>query len=90
MTAILSGMDNWLGINQEILTQDAQSARMIIQKLDSHQERINQIKSLINTTTTGAVTKLKQKLSVEVNHFFDLNSGDLITQIVNFIKNYNK
>jgi GTPase SAR1 family protein len=88
LTAILSGMDNWLGINQEILTQDAQSARMIIQKLDSHQERINQIKSLINTTTTGAVTKLKQKLSVEVNHFFDLNSGDLITQIVNFIRNY--
>ncbi|MGD8763668.1 MAG: dynamin family protein [Desulfobacteraceae bacterium] len=88
LNAILSGMDNWLGINQEIITQDAQSARKTIQRLGSHQERINQIKSLINTTTTGAVTKLKQKLSVEVNHFFDLQSGDLITRVISFIKDY--
>jgi hypothetical protein len=61
---------------------------MIIQKLDSHQERINQIRSLINTTTTGAVTKLKQELSLEVNHFLDLQSGDLIKRVISFIKNY--
>ncbi len=85
---ILSGMDNWLGINQEILTRDAQSAREIIQKLDSHHERLSQIKSLIDTTITGAVTKLKQKLSAEVNQFFDLQSGRLITQIIRFIKDY--
>jgi hypothetical protein len=34
------------------------------------------------------VTKLKQKLSVEVNHFFDLQSGDLITRVISFIKDY--
>jgi GTPase SAR1 family protein len=88
LNVILSGMDNWLGVNQEILNKDAQSAREIIQKLDYQKKRLGQIKTLINTTLAGAGTKLKQKLSTDVNRFFDRNSGDIIAKLVKFVKNY--
>ncbi|UCE52397.1 MAG: dynamin family protein [Desulfobacterales bacterium] len=90
LSVILSGMDNWLGINQKILTRDSQSAQEIIKKLDGHHRRLRQIKSLINTTITGAVTKLKHKSSADVNRFFEMHSGYIIGSLVKFIQNYKK
>jgi hypothetical protein len=57
-------------------------------KLEDHQERVEQMKTVLNTTITGAVTKIKKKMSVDVNRFFDVHSGDIIKKIFNFIKNY--
>jgi GTPase SAR1 family protein len=85
---ILSGMENWIGINQDILVRDSRSAQDLIHKLKNHQERVDQIKTVLNTTITGAVTKIKKKLGVEVNRFFDVHSGDIIKKIFEFIKNY--
>jgi GTPase SAR1 family protein len=90
LNVILSGIDNWLGINREILNKDAQSAREIIKKLDHQQERLSQIKASVNTTLTGAASELKQKLSTDVNHFFDRASGDIIAKLIKYIKNYKK
>jgi hypothetical protein len=59
-----------------------------MQKLKNHQERVDQMKTVLNTTITGAVTKIKKKLSVDVNRFFDVHSGDIIQKIFEFIKNY--
>jgi GTPase SAR1 family protein len=90
LNVILSGIDNWLGINREILNKDAQSAREMTKKLEDQQERLSQIKSSINTTLTGAASELKQKLSGDVNQFFDRNSGDIIANLIKYIKNYKK
>jgi GTPase SAR1 family protein len=85
---ILSGIENWIGINQDILARDSQSAQELIHKLKNHQERVDQMKTVLKTTITGAVTKIKKKLSVDVNRFFDLRSGDIIKKVFEFIKNY--
>jgi GTPase SAR1 family protein len=85
---ILSGIENWIGINQDILARDSQSAQELIHKLKNHQERVDQMKTVLKTTITGAVTKIKKKLSVDVNRFFDLRSGDIIKKVFKFIKNY--
>jgi GTPase SAR1 family protein len=90
LNVILAGIDNWLGINREILSKDAKSAREIIKKLEYQQERLSQIKSSVNTTLTGAASELKQKLSGDVNQFFDRASGDIIAKLVKYIKNYKK
>ena len=90
LNVILSGIDNWLGINTEILNKDAKSAREIIKKLDYQQERLGQIKSLVNATLTGAASELKQKLSGDVNQFFGKTSGDIIAKLIKYIKNYKK
>jgi hypothetical protein len=88
LSVILSGMDNRIGINRDILARDSQSAQELMQKLKNHQERVDQMKTVLNTTITGAVTKIKKKLSVDVNRFFDVHSGDIIQKIFEFIKNY--
>ena len=90
LNVILSGIDNWLGINREILNKDAKSARDIVKKLEHQQERLGQIKSLVNATLTGAASELKQKLSADVNQFFGKTSGEIITKLIKYIKNYKK
>jgi len=88
LSVILAAVDNWVDINQEILNKDAQSALEILTKLDFQKKRLGQIKSSINTTLTGAATELKQKLSTDVNRFFDKSSGQIIAKLIKFIKNY--
>jgi hypothetical protein len=88
LNVILSGIENWIGINQDILARDSQSAQELLHKLNNHQERVDQMKTVLKTTITGAVTKIKKKLSADVNRFFDVHSGDIIQNIFEFIKNY--
>ncbi len=88
INVILSGMSNWIGINQDILARDSQSAQELMHKLNDHQERIDQMKTALKTTITGAISKIKKKLNVNVNRFFDVHSGEIIKKIFSFVKNY--
>ena len=88
INVILSGMVNWIEINQDILARDSKSARELMRKLEDHQERIDQMKTVLKTTIAGAVSKIKNKLNADVNHFFDVHSGEIIKQIVSFVKEY--
>jgi len=88
INVILSGMVNWIGINQDILARDSQSARELMHKLKDYQERIDQMKTVMKTTISGAVAKIKKKLNIDVNRFFDVHSGEIIKKIFTFIKDY--
>ena len=88
LSVILSGIENWIGINQDMLARDSQSAQELIEKLNNHQERVDQMKTVVKTTITGAVTKIKKKLTADVNRFFDVHSGEIIKKIFEYIKNY--
>jgi len=88
LSVVLSGMDNWIGINRDVLARDSESTREMKQKLKTHQERVDQMKAVLKTTISGAVAKIKKKLNVDVNRFFDVHSGDIIKKIFTFIKDY--
>jgi GTPase SAR1 family protein len=88
LNVILSGMDNWIGINRDILARDSQSARELMHKLKDQQKRIDQMKTVLKTTISGAVAKIKKKINVDVNRFFDIHSGEIIKKIFTFIKDY--
>ena len=85
---ILSGIENWISLNQDILARDSQSAQELMQKLTDHQERVDQIKTVLKTTISGAVSKIKKQLNVNINHFFDVRSGQIFRQITQFIREY--
>jgi GTPase SAR1 family protein len=85
---ILSGMENWIGINQEILALSAQSIQELINKLQNHRDRVDEMKTVLKTTMTGAVSKIKEKLNLEANRFFDAHSGDILKKIREFVRNY--
>lgn len=88
LNVTLSGIQNWIGVNQNILARDSKSAQELMLRLKEHQERIDQMKAVLQTTISGAVTKIKKKLTVDVNHFFDVRSGDIFRKITQFIKQY--
>jgi len=88
LSVILSGMENWIGINRDILARDSQSARELMHKLKEQQQRIDQMKTVLKTTISGAVAKIKKKINVDVNRFFDIHSGEIIKKIFTFIKDY--
>ena len=88
LSVILSGMENWIGINQDILARDSQSAQELMQKLERHQQGIDQMKTVLKTTISGAVAKIKKKINVDVNRFFDVHSGKIVKMIFQFIKDY--
>jgi len=88
INVILSGMNNWIGINQDILARDSQSASELMRKLQAHQERIEEMKTVLKTTIAGAVGKIKKKLNADVNRFFDVRSGEITKMLTGFVKDY--
>jgi hypothetical protein len=88
LSVVLSGMGNWIKINRDILVRDSQSSKEMMQKLQTHQERVDQMKTALQTTISGAVAKIKTKLNLDVNRFFDIHSGEIIKKLFAFIKDY--
>jgi hypothetical protein len=46
------------------------------------------MKTVLQTTISGAISKIKKKLNTDVNRFFDAHSGEIIKKIFTFIKDY--
>ncbi|MGD8725479.1 MAG: hypothetical protein PVG00_16170, partial [Desulfobacterales bacterium] len=88
LNVIMSGMENWISINQDILARDSESAQELVQRPKEHQDRVDQMKTVLKTTVSGAVSKIKKKLNLEVNRFFDVRSGDIFRSITRFVKEY--
>ena len=85
LNAIIDGMSHWTGVNQGILSRDATSARQIAERIRRHQERFAQILTALQSSLSGIVPKVKQKVGSEVNRFLDPGSGDVMKAINAFI-----
>jgi len=85
---ILSGMSHWILVNQNMLTRDADSVNEVIEKVKHHQKGMNQIKSMIKNTLDGSIQKMKHELKLDIDRYFDPRSGDLLNDIVEFVRSY--
>ena len=85
---ILAGTGDWIGLNRDVLTNDADSAALMLKKIDSHQKRLNQIKSSIKKTLSGAVPEIRKEIQGEVHRFLDAQSGPVAKDLRNFIRSY--
>ena len=88
LSVILSGMSHWILVNQNILIGDADSANEVIEKIKHHQKGMNQIKSMIKNTLDGSIHKIKNELKLDIDRYFDVRSGDLLNDIVEFVRSY--
>jgi len=88
LSVILSGMSHWILVNQNILAGDADSANEVIEKIKHHQKGMNQIKSMIKNTLDGSIQKIKNELKLDIDRYFDVRSGDLLNDIVEFVRSY--
>lgn len=85
---ITSGMKHWLQLRQEVLSGDAERTKAIEGKIELHRKKMNSIKSMIKNTLDGAVSKMKEKLRVDIDRFFDLRSGDVMEPVIEEIRSY--
>ena len=85
---ILAGMTEWITINRELLSRDDDDISNIVNGIKKQQERLIQVKTGIESTATGAMSKIKNDLNQAVNRFFDNVSGPHISQLIGFIRDY--
>lgn len=88
MRVIVSGIERWSAMNREVLEKDADGAAAMIKKVEHHQERMEQIQSLIKNTFSGAQEKIMKKLRTDIDRFFNVHSGGLINQTLTYVKEY--
>ena len=88
LAVIVVGIGDWIGLNRDVLSKDADSVAGILNKIKKHQKRLNKIKSTVKKTLSGAVPELKNILQQDVHRFFDTHSGSVNKNLVNFINGY--
>jgi len=85
---MLSGVGDWIGINHDVLANDADSAGEILKKIENHRQRLNQIQLSIKKTLSGAVPEIRKELQRKVHQFLDAQSGPVAKDLRNFIRAY--
>ena len=85
---IFDGIGEWIGLNRDVLVNDADSVAGILKKIAIHQKRLNQIQSSIKKTLSGAVPEIRKELQGEVHRFLDAQSGPVAKDLRNFIRAY--
>jgi GTPase SAR1 family protein len=85
---ILSGIVDWIGVNQEVLEQDAENLTGVLKKIRSHQQRLDQIKAAIKKTLNGALAEIKKELQRDTHRFFNGQSGNISGNLENFVQKY--
>ncbi|MBT8373143.1 MAG: dynamin family protein, partial [Deltaproteobacteria bacterium] len=85
---ILVGIDDWINLNRDVLTKDANGAAEILGKIRIHQKRFNKIQSAIKKTLAGTIPEIKRELQREVHRFFDAQSGMIAKDLGNHIRAY--
>jgi len=82
------GLRHWLQLRQELLSKDSTGAAGIVERIRMHQERMQQIRSMIKSTLEGAVGKLKSELRTELDRFFDPGHGRMLSGVFDFVRGY--
>ena len=63
----LTGLRQWLQLNRELLTRDAGEAKKLADHIRTHQGRMNQVETMIQSTLAGAVQKKKSEVRKQID-----------------------
>lgn len=85
---ITSGVYHLINIHKDILTNKTGGVTNILKSIDQHQKKMNQLKEMIKSTLDGTGQKMKRKLRGDVDRFFDARSGEIVCDVMDFIKEY--
>ena len=88
MDIMSSGIKRWAAVNRELLAKDINGASTAIKKMKSHQERMEQVKSLIKNTLSGSKDDIMKGLKKEIEHFLNIRSDGVVKQTSSFVDQY--
>ncbi len=86
---VVSGINHWIQVNQDILAKGADEASRLMKKIKSQQKKTNRVKSMVKSTLEGAVQQIKREIRSDVDHCFDSRYGEVLPSLLDFVKSYN-
>jgi GTPase SAR1 family protein len=88
LKVIVSGMGQWIRMNQEVLTRGSDEMSGLMKKIKYQQKKTDRVKALAASTLGGAVQQIRKELKTDVDRFFDPRSGDTVPALMSFVDNY--
>ncbi|MBI5591061.1 MAG: dynamin family protein [Deltaproteobacteria bacterium] len=88
LTVISAGVDHWIDINLDMLNRDSVSAVEMLKKIKRHEAKILHLKTMMESTLNGALQKIRQDLKADVDRFFDIHNGEVLSGMLRFISQY--
>lgn len=88
LSVMVNSIQDWVSLNTEILSKNADDANDIIDKIKSEQEQMAQVRAMIKDTLDGASQKTKRELERDINSFLDVPFGDMFKEIQGFVRGY--
>ncbi|TYT75783.1 dynamin family protein [Desulfobotulus mexicanus] len=85
---ILASMANHCRVDRDILGGDQEQARRILEEVRGRHKRIAQVQGLIRNTLDGSGAILEKELKTRMDRFFDGASGEVLPDILAFIRDY--
>jgi GTPase SAR1 family protein len=88
ISTVASGMRDWVQINHDLLSKDVGEIQAAFAEMEKRREASAQVTSVIKDTLDGTTRKLKRDLRDDVDRFFDLQYGDTVQGIIQFVESY--
>lgn len=83
-----NGLCQRISLTQDILSKGAEEIAQLLKKAKSQQKKLDRVKSLVKSTLDGALQQIKRNIRLEVDRFFDSRSGEVVPDLIEFIRNY--
>ncbi|MES0349147.1 MAG: dynamin family protein, partial [Desulfobacteria bacterium] len=88
ISTMASGMGDWIQINHDLLSKDADEVQAAFGEMDKRREASDQVTGVIKDTLDGSTRKLKRELGDDVERFFDLKYSETVQGIMQFVDSY--
>ncbi len=88
MTVIASGVENFAWINKDLMEKDTDSASELMKKIRHYQDQLEKIRTLVKSTLKGSSEEIMKDLKGEIDSFFNLHSGGVSSETLDFIRSY--
>ncbi|UCG80722.1 MAG: dynamin family protein [Desulfobacterales bacterium] len=88
ISTMASSMGDWVQINHHLLSKDADEVQEAFAEMEKRREASDQVTAVIKDTLDGSTRKLKRDLGDDVERFFDLEYGDTVQGIIQFVDAY--
>ncbi len=85
---VQTGVLNWVRLNRNLLNRDAEGAKNLAERIQSHQGSMVQVQTMIRGTLDGSLQTITSELKREIDRFFDRHSGQVLKSLVGFVRNY--
>ena len=88
ISSMASSMEDWVQINHDLLSKGADEVEAAFGEMDKRRKASDQVTEVIKNTLDGSTRKLKRDLGDDVDRFFDLQYGDNVHGIIQFVDAY--